>query len=198
MQVLRKAGCAGKMLKCLKRVQVSLQLLFMSDILTASGNKVSNEILSCHPQGDTWSSMRWPNELPIESDFLLWQSAMLSICPSWSNRSKVGKFISQMHKIWKFYWCKTESTLHQVHNNGKTENVFVLGQKPFDFNTCTAKSGEIIIGYDWCNQHKKESIGAYFQLLQAPNPPWLCHHSWMCYNHGGTHGSGGICLYWVG
>jgi hypothetical protein len=47
MQVLIQSGYSKEMLLWLNRVQVSLQLLFMSDILTASGNKISPEILSC-------------------------------------------------------------------------------------------------------------------------------------------------------
>jgi hypothetical protein len=129
-----EAGYAGETLKHLNRMQVSLQLLFMSDILTVSGNKVSKEILSHRPQGDAWSSMRWPNEHPTGSNFQLWQSTMLSICPSQSNGSRAGKFIDPTHKIWQWYWCKTESTLHRVHNNGETEGVFASGQKPNRFH----------------------------------------------------------------
>ncbi len=55
MEVLIKTGYAGKTLNCLNRVPVSLHLLVMSDILMASGNKASKEILSCRLQGDAWS-----------------------------------------------------------------------------------------------------------------------------------------------
>jgi hypothetical protein len=46
MQVLVRAGYTDESLSHLNRVRVSLQLLFMSDILTASGNKVNAEILA--------------------------------------------------------------------------------------------------------------------------------------------------------
>ncbi len=46
MQVLVKAGYTGEVLRRLNRVQVSLQLLFMSEILTASGNKAGADTLS--------------------------------------------------------------------------------------------------------------------------------------------------------
>jgi hypothetical protein len=45
MQVLIRAGYTREALGHLNRVQVSLQLLFMSDILTVSGNKVCADIL---------------------------------------------------------------------------------------------------------------------------------------------------------
>ncbi len=61
MQVLIRAGYTSEALNHLNRVQVSLQLLFMLDILTVSGNKVCADILSCWLHGEAWSKMRWPN-----------------------------------------------------------------------------------------------------------------------------------------
>jgi hypothetical protein len=93
MQVLVKVGYTGEALHCLNRVQVSLQLLFMLDILTASGNKVGADTLSRQPQGEVWSMMRWPNEHPTDSDMRLWRDAMHSICPSRGSISGIGCFI---------------------------------------------------------------------------------------------------------
>ncbi len=50
MQVLIKLGYPKEMLLRLNRVQVSLQLLFISDILSVSGNKINHKILSYCPQ----------------------------------------------------------------------------------------------------------------------------------------------------
>jgi hypothetical protein len=58
MQVLIRAGYTCKALSRLNRVWVSLQLLFMSDILTASGNKVCADILLCQLHGEAWLKMR--------------------------------------------------------------------------------------------------------------------------------------------
>jgi hypothetical protein len=58
MQVLLRAGYGTEELWRLNRVRVSMQLLFMSDVLTASGNKISSEVLSCRPRGEAWSRMR--------------------------------------------------------------------------------------------------------------------------------------------
>jgi hypothetical protein len=68
MQVLIKAGYRGDALRRLNRGQISLQVLFLSDVLTASGGKVSSDILSRRPQGEAWSNMRWQNEQPTDSD----------------------------------------------------------------------------------------------------------------------------------
>jgi hypothetical protein len=45
MQALLRAGYTGEMLCRLNRVRISLQLLFMPDILTALGNRFDTKIL---------------------------------------------------------------------------------------------------------------------------------------------------------
>ncbi len=100
MQVLIRAGYTSKALGHLFRVRVSLQLLFMLDILTASGNKVCADILLCRPHGEARLKMRLPNEYPTDSDMRLWRDAMLSICPSRSNISSIGHFIGCSLRIW--------------------------------------------------------------------------------------------------
>jgi hypothetical protein len=133
MQALIQAGYTRKALGRLNRVQVSLQLLFMSDILTASGNKISTEILSRHPKGEAWSSIRWPHERPIDSDMQLWKNAMLLICPSRSSTLSTGRFIGRKHRIWQWYWSNDKSTLHRAKDNGRTDDVFIAGRKPNHF-----------------------------------------------------------------
>ncbi len=57
MQALLRAGYTGETLRQLDRVQISLQPLFMSVILTALGNRIDTKILLQGPPGETYSSM---------------------------------------------------------------------------------------------------------------------------------------------
>ncbi len=82
MKMLFEMGYSCKTIHRLNWVRLFLQLLFMSDILTASGHKINPEVLSRHPSGEVWSCMRWPNECSTESDLQLWWEKMLAICPS--------------------------------------------------------------------------------------------------------------------
>jgi hypothetical protein len=82
MQVLIELRFTKDKLRILNQVQVSLQVLFLLDLLTASGQKINPEILSQCPPAKTWSKMRWPNKQPTEGNFQLWRSAMQAICPS--------------------------------------------------------------------------------------------------------------------
>ncbi len=133
MQVLIKAGYTGKILSHLNRVRVSLQVLFMSDILTASGNKVSTDILAHRPQGEAWSKMRWPHEYPTDSNMKIWRDAMLSICPSRSTTSSIGRIIGRLHRIWRWFWNEADLSLHHRNLDGETEDMFASGQKPNRF-----------------------------------------------------------------
>ncbi len=100
MQVILWAGYNSDEVKRINRVRVSMQVLFMSDILTASEHMIAPDILSPRPRGETRSSMRWPNEQPTSSDMTLWRNAMQAICPSRCLGRGVGRFIKQTHWIW--------------------------------------------------------------------------------------------------
>ncbi len=52
MQMILRAGYNSDEVRCINRVRVSLQVLFMSNILTASGNMIAPEILSPRPRGE--------------------------------------------------------------------------------------------------------------------------------------------------
>jgi hypothetical protein len=100
MKVLVRNGFSNEALRRLNRVRVYQQLLFMSDVLTASGNKINSEVLSRRSEGEAWSNMTWPNENPTEMDFEMWRRAMLAICPSQRGGTRVGRFTGPTHRIW--------------------------------------------------------------------------------------------------
>jgi hypothetical protein len=134
MQVLVEAGYTGEALRRLNRIRVSLQKLFLSDILTASGSKVSTDILLRRPHGEARSTMRWPNKQPTDSDMKLWTAATLLICPSRSGTPRIGHLIGKLHKVWRWFWNNAHSTIHHMHPDGKTEDAYVLGWKPNRFS----------------------------------------------------------------
>jgi hypothetical protein len=76
MQALINKGYSGDTLRRLIRIRVSQQLLFMSDILTASGCKIDMEAGSQWQDGERRLSLCWPNEQPTHSDFQLWRNTL--------------------------------------------------------------------------------------------------------------------------
>jgi hypothetical protein len=73
MQVLFEMGYPRDMLLRLNQVHFSLQILFLSDILTASGHKINHDVLLHWPPDEEWSTNRWPNKRPTKSDSHLWR-----------------------------------------------------------------------------------------------------------------------------
>ncbi len=82
MLVFIEQGHGREALLRLNRVRVHLQLIFLSDILSASGLRIDPTVLQRQAAGKSHSSMRWPKEEPTDSDFSLWQEAVEDICPS--------------------------------------------------------------------------------------------------------------------
>ncbi len=134
MQVLFEMGYSCNTLQQLNQVRVFLQLLFLSDILTASRHNINPEVLSRQPSGEAWSRMQWPNECPIKSDWQLWREAMLAICPSWHLLTRVGHFIAPTHKVWRWIWNKRSATLCRASTDGTTKDAFVPRHKPNRFH----------------------------------------------------------------
>jgi hypothetical protein len=64
MQVLISKGYSGETLRRLNRVRVSQQVLFMSDILTALGNKIDINAGIRRAEEDSRSELCWPKERP--------------------------------------------------------------------------------------------------------------------------------------
>ncbi len=129
MQVLKSKGYSGETLRRLNRVQVPQQVLFMSDILTASGNKIDINAGIQRAEEDSRLELRWPKEQPTESDFQLWRNALQMICPTKSRSPTVGKFKTRTHRIWKWSWNEEARSLHRLQPDGETEDMCVSGQK---------------------------------------------------------------------
>ncbi len=102
MQVLINLGYPKEMLLWLNWVQVALQLLFMLDILKASGNKINHEILSRCPSEEAWSNIQWPNKQLMDLDFQQLRNAIIFFSPSLREKGNVGWCIAPTHRIWRW------------------------------------------------------------------------------------------------
>jgi hypothetical protein len=142
MQVIIRAGYKGEPRTRLNKVRISQQVLFMSDILKASGGRVDPNTLPCRHRLEARSKMRWPVEQPSESDLQLWHNAIMSLCPSRRGTRPVGPNIGIMHRVWRWFWDDTNSSLHHVCSDGTTEDVYVADRKPnrFRFSHNQARS----------------------------------------------------------
>ena len=82
MQAFFEKGYSQEILLRLNRVRIYCQALFLSDILTASGNKIDTEVNAKPTLQRKRSRLKWPTEHPTELDFQLWRDALQELCPS--------------------------------------------------------------------------------------------------------------------
>jgi hypothetical protein len=171
----------------------------LSDVLTASDGKVCIDILSRRPKGEAWSTMRWPREQPTASDMLLWHNAMKEICPSRGGTPKVGDFTGNMHRVWHWFWNKTDSLMHHINLDGATEEVYVAGRKQNRFLYLhTQQRGEhdaicsvqsTIDGQQWRLLSTAKiapqipTLHSFIEVLQLRGNTWLWDHMTV---HGGV------------
>jgi hypothetical protein len=183
MQLLFEMGYPREILQRLNHVRIFLQVLFLSDILMASRNKINLKILSHRPPSRVRSRMRWPTECPTELDFQLRRDGMHTLCPSRSPHAQVGHFTAPTHKIWQWTWYNSYSSLCHASNNGGTKDVFVAGQKPdrfhYSYTRPSCNKGTI------CLVKPTHACDGWWLTSLAPA---AILPSVRCCSHGATHG----------
>ena len=133
MQVLFEQGYPQEILSRLNRVRIYYQAIFLSDIFTASGQKLDPEVTRQDSRQQIRSKLRWPTEHPSEADFQLWRDAVGVICPSRNKRTGLGPFIAPSHRIWKWRWDEGSGCLCRSSEDRGVEDVFQSTKKPNRF-----------------------------------------------------------------
>jgi len=133
MQAFVEKGYSRDILLRLNRVRIYWQALFMSDILTASGNKIDPEVLVRPQVYRKRSHLRWPTEHPTASDFQTWRDAILTLCPSRNAGTGMGTVTAAPHRIWEWRWDENSGCLCRTNADGVSEDVFRAGRKPNRF-----------------------------------------------------------------
>jgi hypothetical protein len=82
MLILMERGHSRETIRRLNRVRIHLQVIFLSDILTTSGNRIDTNTLRPQPATNRQSVLNWPKEEPTAADIILWKEALEDICPS--------------------------------------------------------------------------------------------------------------------
>jgi hypothetical protein len=124
MLVFMERGHGREALIRLNWVRVHLQLIFLSNILSALGLRIDPTILRHQAMGEFHSSMRWPKEKPTNLDFLLWQETVEDICLSWLPVHSVGKYVEETHQIHPWRWCQESNTLLHTAQGSDTMDVY--------------------------------------------------------------------------
>jgi hypothetical protein len=102
-------------LRQLNRVRLQLQIIFLSNVLTASNLRIDSSVFRRRGPGKNHSTKNWPMEEPTEASFRIWKEAMENICSSRMRVHSVGEYIAKTHRIHPWHWClDTNKLLHFI------------------------------------------------------------------------------------
>jgi hypothetical protein len=87
-----RVGYKGEELRRLNRVRLYQMVIFLSDVLGASGRCLDERYLRKRPAGEKWSTLKFPKEKPSLADFRLWQHAFTRVVPGLA--SEVGTLLA--------------------------------------------------------------------------------------------------------
>ena len=117
MQEFIRLGYTKKALERLNGVRLFQQVLFLSDILGASGSTLDERYLRSRRKDEVWSTIKFPRERPPTADFRLWQQAIQSLVPAAGLPVRLGKLLHKGYKIWEWRVCYREQYL--LHYTGE-------------------------------------------------------------------------------
>ena len=68
MRLFMAVGFSKDQLLRLNRVRIYMQVLFLSDVLGANGKTLDPKYLKKRPDGENWSTIKFPQERPPRKD----------------------------------------------------------------------------------------------------------------------------------
>ena len=95
-------GYNAKELAALNRVRKHQQVLFLSDILGASGGSLDKRYLHERRPGERWSSMKFPREIVTASEMELWCQAIEQVVSNGPALASLGPLKAEGHKRWEW------------------------------------------------------------------------------------------------
>ena len=98
MELERKGHSAEDLLR-FNRERVHQQVLFLSDVLGASGKSLDRKYQKQRGVGEQWSTFRFPREKPPRKDFRLWKQEIAQLIPADGIMDKLRNFKAPPHKI---------------------------------------------------------------------------------------------------
>ncbi len=111
------AGYKGEDLLTLNRVRKHQQVLFLSDILGASGGSLDKRYLKVRQIGEQWSSIKFPRKEVNASEMGIWQRATAQVVVRGPAQASLGRLKTGGHKLWE--WREQENKGRLYHQESK-------------------------------------------------------------------------------
>jgi hypothetical protein len=99
MLILMERRHSRERIRRLNRVRIHLQVIFLLDVLTASGNRIDTNTLRPQPATNRQLVLNWPKEEPTAADMMLWKEALKDICPSRQRLYCLGPYVTKSHRV---------------------------------------------------------------------------------------------------
>jgi hypothetical protein len=111
MQEFGRLNYSSDNLQRLNKVRMHQQVLFLSDVMDASGQGIDKKYLQPRPMDKAWSDLVFPIEFPAPRDFRIWKEAIPHI-QAFGGRLHLGRYTRQGQKFWEWRYNleKTNST----------------------------------------------------------------------------------------
>ena len=93
MREFVRVGYSKDKLLRLNQVTLHMQVLFLSDILGASGKDLDRRYLARRRLEMKWSSINFPKEKPPNKDFTLWVEALHNVVPAGGIQDRLGRLM---------------------------------------------------------------------------------------------------------
>ena len=119
----------------LNRVRLHQQVIFLSDVMDASGRTIETKYLDELPCNEQWSRLIFSKESPSDSDFRLWNAALPQI-RALGGRLHVGRHLKQGHKVWPWKYDIESLQLFHIKENGQwkryaSRTTMMTGSRPW-------------------------------------------------------------------
>ena len=99
MECLRYIFSAEE-LRRLNGIRIHMQVLFLSEILSASGKIMDGKYLVGCKTDEKWSKLNFAEKQSPNNDFTLWKAAIRQVVPAGGIMGQLGNLNQDGHRIW--------------------------------------------------------------------------------------------------
>jgi hypothetical protein len=146
MAVLIERGYSREIIQWLNRVRIHKQVLFLSEVLTVSGNRIDATALHLRPTTDRMSTLNWPKEEPTLADMILWREVLEDICPSRRHLNCLGQYVAMSHQVREWRWCTLSNELLGYYQDTANMKVYKNTTKKLNQYTKILSSPRVVRG----------------------------------------------------
>ena len=104
-------------LKTLNRVRKHQQVLFLSDILGASGGSLDKCYLQKRQPEERWSTMKFPREEVTTPEMELWCQAIAQVVAHGQALTSLGSYKIDGHELWEWRVVRSRGRLYRQKGN---------------------------------------------------------------------------------